>query len=108
MTEKRKRILNDNCLKKKHLKSNTLSKIDSKLMAIPHCVLCGSQQLGKNYLFKLSSQTLPCSSSDSSSSNSGSEILFTNTKIRNALTIILTPECENINVDCTSYIFFKQ
>ena len=61
MTEKRKRILNDNFLKKKHLKSNTISKVDSKLMAIPHGVLCGSQQLRKIDFFKLTSQTLPCS-----------------------------------------------
>ena len=54
-------------------------------------------------MFKLSSQTLPSSSSDSSSSNSTSEILVANMKIRNALTITLTPECEIINVDCTSY-----
>ena len=46
-------------------------------------------------------------SSDSSSSNYGSERLFTNTKIRNVLTITLTPECANINVDYTSHIVFN-
>ena len=85
------------------MKSNTLSKVDSKLIDIPYGAFWGSQQIGKINLVKLSSQTLPSSSSDSSSSNSTSEILVANMKIRNALTITLTPECENINVDCTSY-----
>ena len=93
-------MLNDNCLKNKNLKSNTLSKVDSKLMDIPHDALCGSQQIGKINLFKLSSQTLPLSSFDSSSSESSSERLFKNIKIQNAFT--LTPKCEKINVDCTS------
>ena len=51
LKDKRKRILNENSLKKKHLKSNTLSKLDSKQMAIPHGALCGSQQIGKIDLF---------------------------------------------------------
>ena len=92
-------------VKKKYLKSNTLSKVDSKLMNIPHDALCGSQQIGEINLFKFSYQTLPSSSSDSSLSESSSERLFANMKIRNAF--ILTPECKNINVDCTSHIFFK-
>ena len=99
MSEKRKRILNDNFLTKRHLKSNTLSKVDSKLIAIPHGALCGSQQIRKINLFKLSYQTLPSSSSDSGSSESSSERLFKNIKIKNAFT--LTPEYENFNVDCT-------
>ena len=40
-------MLNDNILTKKHLKSDTLSKVDSKLMDISHGALCGSQQIGK-------------------------------------------------------------
>ena len=85
------------------MKSNTLSKVDLKLIDIPNGDFCGSQQIGNTNLFKLSSQILPSSSSDSSSSNSTSERLVVNMKIRNALTITLTPECEDINVDCTSY-----
>ena len=69
-------------------------------MDIPHDALCGSQQIGKINLFKLSSQTLHLSSFDSSSSESSSERLFKNIKIQNAFT--LTPKCEKINVDCTS------
>ena len=68
-------------------------------MAISHGALCGSQQIGKINLFKLSYQTLPSSSSDSSSSEYSSERLFKNIKIKNAFT--LTPECEKFNVDCT-------
>ena len=51
-------------------------------------------------MFKLSSRTSFSFSSDSSSS-SRSERIFANLKIRNALTITLSPECENMNVDCT-------
>ena len=52
LKDKRKRLLNENYIKKKHLKSNTLSKVDSKLMVIPHDALCGSQYIGKIALFK--------------------------------------------------------
>ena len=93
-------MLNDNILTKKHLKNNTLSKVDSKAMYIPLGALLGSQQIGNINLFKLSSQTLPSSSSDSSSSESSSERLFKNVKIKNEFT--LTPEYKKINVDCTS------
>ena len=89
MSQKRKRTLNDNFLTKKHLKKNTLSKVDSKAMSISHGALCGSQQIAKINIFKLSSQTLYSSSSDSSSSESNSERLFQNIKIKNAFT--LTP-----------------
>ena len=82
LSEKRKRILNNNVLTKKHLKSNTLSKVDSNLLDIPHGSLCGSQQIGKINLFKLASQTLPSSFSDSSSSESRSERLFKNVKLK--------------------------
>ena len=68
-------------------------------MAISHGALCGSQHIGKINLFKLSYQTLPSSSSDSSSSEYSSERLFKNIKIKNALT--LTPECVNFDVNCT-------
>ena len=54
-----------------------------------------------NFLLK----TLPSSTSYSSSSDSSSERLLANMKIRNALTITWTTECEKINVDCTSYSF---
>ena len=82
LPEKRKRILNNNFLTKEHLKSNTLSKVDSNLLAIPHGSLCGSQQNGKINLFKLASETLPSSFSDSSSSESRSERLFKNVKLK--------------------------
>ena len=82
------------------MKSNNLSRVDSKLIAIPHGAICGSLKLEKTNLFKFSSQTLPSSSSDSSSSESSSERLFKKIKIKNAFT--LTPECEKFNVDCTS------
>ena len=104
LKDKRKRILNENCLKKKHMKSNTLSKLNSKLVAIPHGALCESQKIGKIDLFEISSQTLLSSSSDGSSSF-GSDRIFANMKTRNALIITLTPEYENMNIDCTSDIF---
>ena len=101
MKDKRKRILNENCLKNKYLKSNILSKVDSKLMAIQHGALCGSQKISKIDLLKNSSQKLLFCSISSSSSFS-SERMFSNMKMCNALTITLTPECENRNVDYTS------
>ena len=33
--------------------------------------------------------------------------MFANMKIRNVLTIILTPECKNMNVECTSDNFLN-
>ena len=69
-------------------------------MDIPYRALCGSQQIGKFNVFKLSSRTSFSSSSNSSSSSS-SERMFANLKDHNILTIILTPEFENMNVDCT-------
>ena len=100
LKDKRKRIINENCLMKKHLKSNTLSKVEPKQMDIPYGALCGSQQIGKINLFKLPSWTSLSFSTDSSSS-SNLEKIFANLKIRDALTITLPPECENMNVDCT-------
>ena len=98
--KKRKRPLNDNFLTKKHLKKNTLSKVNSKAMSIPHGALCGSHQIEKINLFKLKPQTLSSSSSDSSSSQSSSERLFKDIVVKNAFT--LTPECVNYDVDCKS------
>ena len=88
------------------MKNNTPSKVDSKLMDIPHGALYGSQQIEKkliclNFLLK----TLPSSTSYSSSSDSSSERLLANMKIRNTLTIRWTTECGNINADCTSDSF---
>ena len=75
-------------------------------MSIPHGALCGSQQIEKNNVFKLSSQTLTFSSSDSSSSESSSQRLLKNIKIKNASTF--TPECEKNNVVCTSPNLLKK
>ena len=85
---------------KNNLKSNTLSKVDSKQMSIPYGALCGSQQIGNINVFTLSSRT-SLSSSSGSSSSSSSKIIFANLKIRNTLTITLTAEYENMNVDST-------
>ena len=71
------------------MKSNTLSKVDSKLIDIPHDALYGSKQIRKINLFNFSSQTLPSSSSDCILSESSSERLLRNSKIQNAFT--LTP-----------------
>ena len=101
LKDERKRILNENCLKRRHLKSNILSKVNSKLIAIPHGTLCESQQIGKIDLFKLSSQ-IWLSSSSGSNLSSSSDRMFAYMKNFIALTIILTPECKNINVDYTS------
>ena len=73
-------------------------------MNIPYRSLCGSQQIGKFNLFKLSSR-ISFSPSSNSSLSSSSERMLANLKDHNTLTILLTPEFENMNVDCTLNIF---
>ena len=60
-------------------------------MSIPYGAFCEPITNAKIKLFKMSSQTLFSSSFDSSSSESNSERLFKNIKIKNLFT--LTPEC---------------
>ena len=65
MSQKIKRTLNDNFLTNKRLKKSTLSEVDSKAFSIPHGAHCGPHQIAKIEIFKLSSQPLSSSSSDS-------------------------------------------
>ena len=98
MSQKRKRTLNDNFLTKKRLKKNTLSKVNSKALSIPHGAHCGSHQIAKIDMFKLTSQPLSSSSSDSSSSESSSERQFKDIEVKNEFS--LTPGCGNCDLDC--------
>ena len=82
MSQKRKRTFNDNFLTKKRLRKNTLSKFNSKVLSISHGAHCGSHQIAKINMFKLTYQTISSSSSDSSSSESNSERLFKYIKVK--------------------------